>query len=505
MKRLPSPAHIVYNLLAFLCKSSYNKQWESRKNKGEDKCFRPLCKGRYWDSMTKNMTSGSPIKIIISFALPLMLGSVFQQFYSMADTIIVGKFIGVEALAAVGSTGSLNYLILGCAVGICCGFAIPVAQSFGAKDESEMRRFYANALWLSLIFAVVVTTFSVVFTRRILVSMNTPDNIIDLANAYIRTIFAGIPATLLYNIVSAMMRALGDSKHPLYFLIFASILNIGLDVFFILGLNMGVFGAAFATVVSQGVAGGVSFCYLMKHFPELRCSKEEMRFSVRHCKRLCYIGLPMGLQCSITAIGGVVLQGAVNGLGSVVVAAQTASSKASMMLTTHIESICTRIATYCSQNLGAHRIDRIKKGVFQGAMFGVAFSIFSWVMIHNFDSLMVQLFVDAAEVEIIEKACTMLFWASNFYIILALLIAYRYAIQGLGFSGLAMLAGVAEMIARVGMAQFCSGEQGFLFACLANPIAWIAATIFLVPAYFMVMRRISNTVPQAKDVLLAMD
>ncbi|MFI3169105.1 MAG: MATE family efflux transporter [Faecalibacterium sp.] len=454
--------------------------------------------------MTKDMTKGSPIRLIISFAIPLMLGSLFQQFYSMADTIIVGKFVGVEALAAVGSTGSLNYLILGCAVGICCGFAIPVAQSFGAHDMTELRRFFANSIWLSVIFAVVVTTISVLLTRNILVMMNTPDNIIALSDAYIRTIFAGIPATLLYNIVSAMMRALGDSKHPLYFLIFASFLNIGLDIFFILGLNLGVFGAALATVISQGVAGGISFWYMMKHFPELHCNREERKFSVVHCKRLCYIGIPMGLQCSITAIGGVVLQSAVNGLGSTVVAAQTAGSKASMMFTTPIESIGTTIATYCSQNLGAHRIDRIKKGVWQGFLFAVACSVVAWMGIHFFDRVLVELFVDAAETEIIEKACEILFWGSSFYIILAILIVYRYAIQGLGFSGFAMLAGVAEMIARAGMAQFCSGEHGFLIACLANPMAWLAATIFLVPAYFGVMRRISNTVPQAKDILLSL-
>ncbi len=455
--------------------------------------------------MTKNLTVGSPIKLIIGFAIPLMLGTLFQQFYSMADTIIVGKFVGVEALAAVGLTGSLNYLILGCAVGICCGFAIPVAQSFGSGDLSKMREYFANAIWLSVLFAVVVTVVSVWFTRDILVMMNTPEDILQLSDDYIRTIFIGIPATLLYNIVSAMMRALGDSKHPLYFLIFASFLNIALDILFILGLGWGVFGAALATVVSQGVAGLISLWYMLKAFPELRCQKHEWRLNLSHCKRLCYIGLPMGLQCSITAIGGIVLQSAVNGLGSVVVAAQTAGSKANMMLVTPIESIGTTMATYCSQNLGAHRIDRIKKGVWHGAMFGIGYSIFAWVVIHFTDRLLVELFVDVSEVEIIDKSCEILFWYSTFYVILATLIVYRYSIQGLGYSAFAMLAGVAELLARGGMAMLCHGEHGFLIACLANPVAWLAATVFLVPAYFWVMRRIENTVPQAKDILLAAD
>lgn len=454
--------------------------------------------------MTKDMTTGSPIKLIIAFAVPLMLGSLFQQFYSMADTIIVGKFVGVDALAAVGSTGSLNYLILGCAIGICCGFAIPVGQCFGARDESEMRRFYANALWLATMFAVVVTVVSVAFTRNILVMMNTPDSILDLADVYIRTIFAGIPATLLYNITSSMMRALGDSKRPLYFLVFASFLNIGLDIYFILVLEWGVFGAALATVVSQAVAGGISFWYMMKAFPELHCGKDELKLSLSHCRRLCYIGLPMGLQCSITAIGGIVLQSAVNGLGTVVVAAQTAGSKANMMLVVPIESIGTTMATYCSQNYGAHRLDRIRTGVWQGALFGTFYSIFAWVMIHNFDRVLVELFVDATEVEIIEKSCEILFWYSTFYIVLALLIVYRYSIQGLGFSGFAMLAGVAEMVTRAGMAMFCNGEYGFLIACLANPMAWLAATLFLIPAYYWVMRRISSKEQGTKELLLSL-
>ncbi len=453
--------------------------------------------------MTKNLTVGSTIKLIIGFAIPLMLGNLFQQFYSMADTIIVGKFVGVDALAAVGATGSLNYLILGCAVGICCGFAIPVAQSFGAGDQTKMRQYFANAVWLSALFAVVVTTLSVWFTRDILIAMNTPDNIIDLSEAYIRTIFIGIPATLLYNMTSSMMRALGDSKHPLYFLVFASFLNIALDIFFILGLNLGVFGAALATVVSQGVAGLVSLCYMHKAFPELHCSKEEWRFNVEHCRRLCYIGLPMGLQCSITAIGGIVLQSAVNGLGSAVVAAQTAGSKASMMIATPIESLGTTMATYCSQNLGAHRIDRIKKGVWQSALLGSGYAVFAWLVVHKLDRVLIALFVDAAEVEIIDKACEFLFWLSSFYIVLALLVVYRYSIQGLGYSAFAMLAGVAEMFARGGMAVLCHGEYGFLIACLSNPIAWLAAAVVVVPSYIGIIRRITRITPQVKDILKA--
>ena len=266
--------------------------------------------------MTKDMTQGSPLKLILAFAVPLMLGSLFQQFYNLADTIIVGRFVGVEALAAVGSVGGLNYLVLGFVNGIACGFSIPISWTFGAKDYKEMRRYTANTVWLSIFFAVVLTIVTVALTRSVLVWTNTPENIIDLADIYIRTIFWGIPFTLLYNVTSALMRALGDSKRPLYFLLVASFLNIGLDLVCIIVFHMGAFGAAFATVFSQAVAGLGSLLYILRHYPELRWSREEGRFSLAHCAKLCSMGIPMGLQCSITAIGSVVLQGAVNGSSS---------------------------------------------------------------------------------------------------------------------------------------------------------------------------------------------
>ena len=244
--------------------------------------------------MTKDMTQGSPLKLILAFAVPLMLGSLFQQFYNLADTIIVGRFVGVDALAAVGSVGGLNYLVLGFVNGIACGFSIPISWTFGAKDYSEMRRYTANTVWLSLFFAVVLTVVTVALTRAVLVWTNTPDNIIDIADIYIRTIFWGIPFTLLYNVTSALMRALGDSKRPLYFLLVASVLNIGLDLLCILTFRMGAFGAAFATVFSQAVAGIGSLIYIGRHYPELKWSREESRLSASHCLKLCNMGIPMG-------------------------------------------------------------------------------------------------------------------------------------------------------------------------------------------------------------------
>ena len=442
--------------------------------------------------MTKDMTQGSPLKLILAFAVPLMLGSLFQQFCNMADTIIVGRFVGVEALAAVGSVGGLNYLVLGFVNGIACGFSIPISWTFGAKDYSQMRRYTANTVWLSIVFAVVLTIVTVALTRPILVWTNTPANIIDLADIYIRTIFWGIPFTLLYNVTSALMRALGDSKRPLYFLLMASFLNIGLDLLCIIVFKMGVFGASFATVFSQAVAGFGSLWYIARHYHELRWSKEEGKLSRDHCLKLCNMGIPMGLQCSITAIGSVVLQGAVNGLGSDIVAAQTAGSKAAQFLSVPLESIGTAMTTYASQNLGAHDLKRVNRGVNTALGIGCVYSIASFIILRFADKLLIGLFLDAGEVEIMANAQSFIFWNSVFYIPLAVLIIYRYTIQGLGYSGLAMFAGVAEMVARAMVGFLFVPLWGYFAACIASPVAWFFACFFLIPAYFVVRKKLMN-------------
>ena len=440
--------------------------------------------------MTKDMTRGDPLRLILAFAVPLMLGSLFQQFYSLADTIIVGRFVGVDALAAVGSVGGLNYLVLGFVNGIACGFSIPIAWSFGAKDHNELRRYTANTVWLSAAFAAVLTVVTVALTRWILVLTNTPANILDLADVYIRTIFAGIPFTMLYNVTSAVMRALGDSKRPLYFLLAASVLNIALDLVCILVVPWGVFGAAFATVVSQAVAGAGSLWYILRHYELLRWSKEEGRLSRRHCLKLCGMGLPMGLQCSITAIGSVVLQSAVNGLGSAIVAAQTAGSKAGQFLSVPLESIGTAMTTYASQNLGANDLARVKKGVTTALGIGCIYSVAAFILLQYLDKPLISLFVDSGETAIIADAQSFLFWNSVFYIPLAVLIVYRYTIQGLGYSSLAMFAGVAEMIARALVGFVMVPVWGYWAACIANPAAWFFACFFLIPAYCWVMKKL---------------
>lgn len=443
--------------------------------------------------MTKDLTSGSPLRVITLFTLPLVLGNLFQQFYSLADTIIVGRFVGVSALAAVGATGSVNYLILGFVIGICNGFAIPIAQCFGARDYSALRRTTANAGWLCAGWAVVLTAFTVAFTVPIMRLMQTPADIIGDATLYIGCIFAGIPLVFLYNMVSAIMRALGDSKTPLYFLVLTSALNIALDLFFILVFDMGVLGAALATNLSQGLSGVLSFAYMRRRFEVLRADADERRPDAAICARLSAMGLPMGLQCSITAIGSVIMQSAVNVLGSTAVAAVTAAGRTQNILAVPLESVGTAMATYAGQNLGAARLGRIKRGTVSAMLLVVIESLAALAILHFFDVYIIALFIDtAAEPTIVAMAREYMMWNSLFFIPLGALIVWRYVIQGLGYSTLAMLAGVAEMIARTAVALTLVPMWGYFGAELSNPTAWVAACLFLWPAYRWTIRQLEN-------------
>ncbi|MGN0974616.1 MAG: MATE family efflux transporter [Gemmiger sp.] len=443
--------------------------------------------------MTKDLTHGSPLKVLLLFTIPLALGNLFQQFYSLADTIIVGRFVGVGALAAVGSTSAVNYLVLGFVIGLCNGFAIPIAQLFGAKDFSGMRRHVSNAVWLCCLWGAVLTVLTVVLTRPIMELMQTPIDIIDDASTYIGWIFAGIPFVFLYNMVAAIMRALGDSRTPLFFLLLTSVLNIFLDLLLILGFDLGVTGAAVATDAAQAVSGVLSTIYLICKFDVLKLQPGEGRLQYGVCRRLSAMGIPFGLQCTITAIGSVVMQSAVNVLGSTAVAAVTAAGKTNNLLTVPYESLGTAMATYAGQNLGAARLDRVNQGVNRGLGICVVYSAASMALIYLFDRSVFSLFLETnTATEIFDAAHQYLVWNGWFYLLLGALIVWRYAIQGLGYSTLAMMAGVAEMIARTLVALALVPVLGYFGACLANPAAWIAACLFLFPAYRWTLRHLEN-------------
>ena len=441
--------------------------------------------------MTKDLTSGSPMRLLLSFGIPVLFGNLFQQFYSLVDTAIVGKTLGGSALAAVGSTGSVNFLVVGFCIGICGGFAIPVAQQFGAGNHQELRRYVAGGAWLCLLFGGLLTLATMIFCNEILTGMQTPPEIYQRAYCYILTIFAGLPAYFLYNFTAGVLRSLGDSRTPVIWLSAAALLNIVLDAVFILTFHLDVFGAALATVLSQLLAGVGCLVRMLRGYPILRMEREDWRWNRRRMGELCLMGLPMGLQFSITAIGSVMLQTAVNGLGTVYVTAVTAASKVSMFLCCPFDAMGCTMATYGGQNVGAAKWERLHQGVRACVTLGAVYSGIALAVLLLFSDPLTMLFLDEGSAGLLPLARQNLLITASCYFLLALVNIFRFLIQGMGFSPLATLAGVLEMAARAGISCLVP-LFGFTAACFASPMAWLMADAFLVPAYFYCYRRLTQ-------------
>ena len=441
--------------------------------------------------MVKDMTNGSPSKHILGFAVPMLFGMLFQQFYNLVDTIIVGKTLGVEALAGVGATGSINFMIIGFCMGVCNGFVIPVAQCFGAKKPADLRKYVFNGYICSIVFAIVLTLASVIFCRRILIIMNTPADIIDHAYNYIGVIFIGIPTVVLYNMVSGVIRSLGDSKTPVVFLVLSSIINVVLDFFLILVCKMGVAGAGWATVTSQLISGLTCLIYMYKKYDILKGDKSERVLDRRFITNLCMNGVPMGLQYSITAIGSTILQAAVNTLGSTYVAAMTAGSKMFNFTCCPFDALGSTMATYAGQNVGAAKIKRLGQGVRSAMIIGSVYSVLSLIALYFTTDYIALLFVNASETTIIALTRQFILASACFYIPLTGVNVVRFCIQGMGFSVFAISAGILEMIGRAFAAIILIPNIGFMGACLASPIAWIAADAFLFPAFIHCAKKLN--------------
>lgn len=441
--------------------------------------------------MVKDMTNGSPSKHILGFAVPMLFGMLFQQFYNLVDTIIVGKTLGVEALAGVGATGSINFMIIGFCMGVCNGFVIPVAQCFGAKKPADLRKYVFNGYICSIVFAIVLTLASVIFCRRILIIMNTPADIIDHAYNYIVVIFIGIPTVFLYNMVSGVIRSLGDSKTPVVFLVLSSIINVVLDFFLILVCKMGVAGAGWATVTSQLISGLTCLIYMYKKYDILKGDKSERVLDRRFITNLCMNGVPMGLQYSITAIGSTILQAAVNTLGSTYVAAMTAGSKMFNFTCCPFDALGSTMATYAGQNVGAAKIKRLGQGVRSAMIIGSVYSVLSLIALYFTTDYIALLFVNASETTIIALTRQFILASACFYIPLTGVNVVRFCIQGMGFSVFAISAGILEMIGRAFAAIILIPNIGLMGACLASPIAWIAADAFLFPAFIHCAKKLN--------------
>lgn len=439
--------------------------------------------------MQKDMTAGSPAKAIVGFTIPVLIGNIFQQFYSMVDTIIVGKFVGTKALAAVGSVGTINFLIIGFMLGLTAGFTVLTAQRYGAGDMKNMRRTVGSAAVLSLMVTVVMTMISMLGMHGLLKFMHTPEDIFADAYQYIMIICGGIFATVLYNLLASVLRALGNSQVPLYFLILSALLNVLLDLLFIIVFQWGAAGAAYATVISQGVSGILCLVYIAKKMPELRLQKDDFRLSAHIVKMQVGIGIPMALQYSITAIGTMMVQSALNMLGSMAVAAFTAASKVEQIATQAYVALGTTMATYCAQNMGAGKIDRIRKGFRTSTWIGMVYSLIFGLLTAFFGKYLTYLFVSSDVQTLMGQVDIYLKCASLFFIALTIVNVYRNGIQGMGYGVLPRMAGVAELLGRGIVALAAGMNKSYLLACLASPVAWVFAGVLLLFMYRIVMKQ----------------
>ena len=443
--------------------------------------------------MTKDLTVGSPVKLILGFAIPTLFGMLFQQMYNMVDTMIVGKLLGSRALAAVGATGSISFLIIGFCMGVCSGFAIPVARQMGAGEHGKMRRYVANSVYLAAGFALVMTAATGLACQGILTAMHTPADIFEDSWRYIFIIFMGIPATFLYNLLAGIIRSLGDSKTPVYFLALSSVLNIVLDVTLILWGGLGVAGAALATVASQAVSGLACLWYVHRRFPILRLGREERRADRRLCRDLCAMGVPMGLQFSVTAVGSIILQTAVNGLGSLYVAATAAGSKLVNFLACPYDALGSAMATYCGQNVGAGKLDRIGRGIRASLAVSVVYAVGALAAMLAFAPDCAVWFMDPGEgqtAELVGLVSQYVRVATAFFFPLAVIYVLRLSIQGMGYGTLAIFGGVLEMAARGLFGWLLVPALGFGAVCFASPAAWICADGFLIPGCLYCIRRL---------------
>ncbi len=444
-------------------------------------------------SGTTDLTVGKPLFQILRFALPLVLGTLFQQLYSFADTVIVGRCLGTDALGAVGTTYSLNFLILGFVQGACVGFGIPVAETFGAKDKGGLRKYLFNGALLCVVLSMVFTIFTTLMAGPLLQLIHTPEELYADAVLYIRILFLGIPATVLYNYASSVLRAMGDSQHPFYFLLVASVLNIGLDYLLIVSMGMGVDGAALATVLSQLLSGGLcAFWFFTRTAKqeELTFRGQSSLLSAGHCKRLAYIGFPMGFEYSVSAIGAVIMQDAINLLGSTAVAAQTAGEKIRQMFTLPMESVGMAMATYVGQNHGAHRTDRIKQGIKDGCTIQLTYCVAAWVVIFFVKPYAVGLVLGDADPAVTAGAIQYLAIMSMLFCFHGLLMIFRNTLQGLGYSVQAIISGVGELIGRsLGGLLAVKTGLGYVGICLSNPFAWGLAMLYCM---FMVRRMLKR-------------
>ena len=449
---------------------------------------------------TRDMTTGKPAGLLLSFALPLMAGNICQQLYTMVDTMVVGQVLGVEALASLGAADWLNWLVLGIIMGFTQGFSILISQRFGAEDQDGLRKVTAMSTLLSAVIAVVVTVSSLLLAEPVLRLLNTPDNVLPGSLSYLRIIFSGSVIVTTYNMMASILRAMGDSRTPLYAMLVASVVNIGLDLLFVMGFHWGIPGAAAATVIAQGCS--CLFCLaVLRRMTVLRMTKTDWHPDGCLCRRLFQLGLPMAFQNTVIAVGGLVIQFVINGFGFLFVAGFTATNKLYGLLELAATSFGFPMATYAGQNLGAKKYRRICEGMRSALKMAVATSVIISAAMIAFGKPVLLLFIsgEPGEVaQVLDIAYTYLFIMCCLLSVLYLLHLYRSALQGMGDTVIPMVSGIAELTMRIGCALLLPiwlGQYGIYFAEIA---AWAGAVVILVTFYYIRIHHLLHGIPDKR-------
>ena len=441
--------------------------------------------------MSNSMTQGNPLKVMLQFAFPLLIGNLLQQTYNIIDAAIVGQSLGAQALASVGASTSVQFLVLGFCMGSCTGFGIPVAKYFGAGDLKHMKNIIFNGAVLTAVIAVLITILCTLLCPWILQILSVQSDIYDNAYSYLMIIFLGLPFTLLYNYLSSILRAVGDSRTPFLFLAFSAVLNIFLDLFFILIAGWGCAGAAFATIAAQAISGILCLIVIIRRMEVLWLSKENRVVRGDSITELLQMGLPTGLQFSITAIGSMVMQSANNGLGGDYVSAFTAGAKLKQFTMCPFDAIATSVSVFCSQNYGAGKIDRIHKGLRQGIAVGVGYGLFAGLILIFAGRPLSMIFVSKDASGVLDASAKYLRCMGYFYWSLGILNVTRMVTQGLGHSGRAFFSGVMEMIARTIVSLGFVSTFGYTAICFADQTAWIAACCYIAPTCLYCLKKIA--------------
>lgn len=440
------------------------------------------------------MTKGSPLRLILTFSIPLFIGNLFQQLYSMVDTIVVGRFVGVDALAAVGSTSGFSFMVVGFAQGLTAGFSVLISQRFGAKDIPMIKKTYAQSILCSIICSIVIAAVFAILSMPLLRLIDTPENIIDDANTYILIVYLGIGTAIFYNLFSSILRAVGDGRSPVYFLLIASVLNIVLDLFFVIVIPLGCAGVAIATVIAQGISAIISFFYIKKRFPIFHISRSDFRFDKRLCLRLMKIGIPGAVQFSVCAIGVIIVQSAINGFGSDTVAAYSVGGKIENIITQFSPAVGMGISTFAGQNLGAGNLKRIRKGFRTSFAIMTIGAVIATVIAMFFADSFSYIFMDknSTSPEIIAMASQYVRTIAWFFIPLGSIFIFRTGCQGLGSGTIPMISSIAELVMRAIAAFTLPLAFGYTGICFASPVAWCGAGFLLPFIYLAKMRSIEK-------------